>query len=189
MLAAMVEAAPRLVWVDLEMTGLDPETCVIVEIATIVTDQDLAVVAEGPSLVIRPPDEALARMSAFVRDLHGKSGLLDRIQASTVTRADAERETLAFLERHAAKGTSPLCGNSVWKDRAFLEREMPEVVGFLHYRMIDVSTLKELVRRWYPAPFHAPKKKEAHRALDDIRESIEELRWYRARVFVPPPSG
>jgi oligoribonuclease len=181
----MADAPPRLVWVDLEMTGLDPDTCTIVEIATVVTDQDLAVLAEGPSLVIRPPDEALASMSAFVRELHVKSGLLDLIQASTVTLADAERETLAFLERHAARGSSLLCGNSVWKDRAFLERYMPEVVGFLHYRMIDVSTIKELVRRWYPAPFHAPKKKEAHRALGDIRESIEELAWYRARVFVP----
>jgi oligoribonuclease len=182
----MAEPSPRLVWVDLEMTGLEPETCTIVEIATIVTDQDLAILAEGPNLVIRPPDEDLARMSPFVRDLHAKSGLLDRILASTVTLADAQRETLAFFSRHVDKGSSPLCGNSVWKDRAFLERYMPEVVTFLHYRMIDVSTVKELVRRWYPSPFHAPKKKEAHRALDDIRESIEELRWYRARVFVPP---
>jgi oligoribonuclease len=182
----MVETAPRLVWVDLEMTGLDPATCTIVEIATIVTDQDLGVVAEGPSLVIRPPDEALATMSDFVRELHVKSGLLERIGASTVTLADAQRETLSFLEQHTARGTSLLCGNSVWKDRAFLEKYMPEVVGFLHYRMIDVSTLKELVRRWYPTRFHAPKKKEAHRALGDIRESIEELRWYRAQVFAPP---
>jgi oligoribonuclease len=180
----MAEAAPRLVWVDLEMTGLDPQTCTIVEIATIVTDSELTVLAEGPCLVIRPPDDALARMSTFVRELHVKSGLLDRIHASTVTLADAQRETVAFLEQHASKGTSPLCGNSVWKDRAFLEVYMPEVVALLHYRMIDVSTLKELVRRWYPPPFHAPKKKEAHRALDDIRESIEELRWYRSRVFI-----
>ena len=182
----MADVEPRLVWVDLEMTGLDPDTCTIVEIATVVTDQDLTILAEGPSLVIRPSDEMLARMSDFVRALHVKSGLLDRIHASTVTLADAQRETLAFLEQHARKGSSPLCGNSVWKDRAFLERYMPDVVAFLHYRMIDVSTIKELVRRWYPAPFHAPKKKEAHRALDDIRESIEELAWYRARVFVPP---
>jgi oligoribonuclease len=187
MLPPMAEAAPRLVWVDLEMTGLDPETCTIVEIATIVTDQDLGILAEGPSLVIRPPDEDLGRMSPFVRDLHQRSGLLDRIQEpSAVTLAEAERQTVAFLEAQAVRGASPLCGNSVWKDRAFLEKYMPQVVQFLHYRMIDVSTVKELVRRWYPAPFHAPKKKEAHRALDDIRESIEELRWYRSRVFVPP---
>jgi oligoribonuclease len=181
----MTDPAPRLVWVDLEMTGLDPETCAIVEIATIVTDAELNVLAEGPNLVVHPPADALARMNDFVRDLHVKSGLLDRIHASTVTVAEAERETLAFLGQHAVRGASLLCGNSVWKDRAFLEKEMPGVVGFLHYRMIDVSTLKELVRRWYPARYHAPKKKEAHRALDDIRESIEELKWYRAHVFVP----
>ena len=128
-------------------------------------------------------------MSAFVRDLHVKSGLLDLIHTSTVTVAEAERDTLAFLQQHITKGVSPLCGNSVWKDRAFLEKYMPSMVGFLHYRMIDVSTLKELVKRWYPAPFHAPKKKEDHRALGDIRESIEELRWYRSRVFVPPAAS
>ena len=182
----MADAPPRLVWVDLEMTGLDPDTCAIVEIATLVTDQDLNLIAEGPSLVIRPPDADLARMSDFVRELHDKSGLLGRILASEVTVGEAERQTVAFLEQHlGAKGTSPLCGNSVWKDRAFLERYMPGMLPWLHYRMIDVSTLKELVRRWYPAPLHAPKKKEAHRALDDIRESIEELKWYRSKVFVP----
>ena len=186
MLLPMADPAPRLVWVDLEMTGLEPATCAIVEIATLVTDAELHVLAEGPNLVLRPPAEALAGMSPFVRELHVKSGLLDRIHASTTTAAEAQRATLAFLEQHAVRGASLLCGNSVWKDRAFLEREMPEVVAFLHYRMIDVSTLKELVRRWYPTRYHAPKKKEAHRALDDIRESIEELRWYRAQVFVPP---
>jgi oligoribonuclease len=186
MLAPMADPAPRLVWVDLEMTGLEPETCAIVEIATLVTDAELTVLAEGPNLVIRPPDGALSRMNDFVRELHTKSGLVDRIEASTITAAEAEKATLAFLEQHCAPGTSLLCGNSVWKDRAFLEREMPAVVAFLHYRMIDVSTLKELVRRWYPPSYHPPKKKEAHRALDDIRESIEELSWYRAHVFVPP---
>ena len=188
MLPPMADAAPRLVWVDLEMTGLDTEAGEIVETATLVTDADLTVLAEGPCLVIRPPDEDLARMSSFVRNLHVRSGLLERIESSTVTLADARRETLAFLEQHVPRGASPLCGNSVWKDRAFLERYMPDVVAFLHYRMIDVSTLKELVRRWYPPAYHAPKKKEAHRALDDIRESIEELRFYRERVFVSPVS-
>jgi oligoribonuclease len=186
MLRPMADPSSRLVWVDLEMTGLDPDTCKIVEIATIVTDQDLTVIAEGPSLVVRPEGDALARMTPFVRELHEKSGLNKRIEASTTTIADAERETLAFLTEHATRGTSVLCGNSVWKDRAFLEREMPDVIAFLHYRMIDVSTIKELVRRWYPPGLHAPKKKEVHRALDDIRESIEELRWYRSHVFVPP---
>lgn len=186
MLRAMADAPQRMVWVDLEMTGLDPETCVIVEIATIVTDAQLNVIAEGPCLVIHQPEEELARMNPFVRDLHTRSGLLSRIQESTVSLAEAEAATHAFLEAHIPKGTTPLCGNSVWKDRAFLERYMPRVVGLLHYRMVDVSTLKELVKRWYPAPYHAQKKKEVHRALDDIRESIEELRWYRSKVFVPP---
>jgi oligoribonuclease len=182
----MADAPQRMVWVDLEMTGLDPETCVIVEIATIVTDAELTVIAEGPCLVIHQPEEELARMNTFVRDLHTRSGLLSRIQESTVSLEEAETATRAFLEAHIPKGTTPLCGNSVWKDRAFLERYMPSVVGLLHYRMVDVSTLKELVKRWYPGPYHAPKKREVHRALDDIRESIEELRWYRSKVFVPP---
>jgi len=183
----MPETDPRLVWVDLEMTGLDPETCAIVEIATIVTNGNLEVIAEGPNLVIHQPDEVLATMTPFVRELHTRSGLLERITSSTVSLAEAEAETLAFLEPHCTKGATPLCGNSVWKDRAFLERYMPRVVALLHYRMIDVSTIKEVVKRWYPAEFHAPKKRESHRALDDIRESIDELRWYRARVFVPVP--
>jgi oligoribonuclease len=189
MLAAMAEAAPRMVWVDLEMTGLDPATCTIVEIATIVTDADLTVLGEGPALVIHQPEAALAAMNTFVRELHTRSGLLERIQSSTVSLAEAEARTVAFLEAHCQKGTALLCGNSVWKDRAFLERYMPAVIELLHYRIVDVSTLKELVRRWYPAPFHAPKKKEIHRALDDIRESIEELKWYRSHVFLPPPAA
>ena len=184
----MSEAPPRLIWVDLEMTGLDPETCVIVEIATIVTDGDLNVLAEGPNLVIHATEEELSKMVPFVRDLHTRTGLLDRIRTSTVTLADAQRETLAFITQHTTKGTSPLCGNSVWKDRSFLDKYMPEMTGFLHYRMIDVSGIKELVRRWYGPAFQAPKKKEVHRALDDIRESIEELQWYRAKVFVPNAS-
>lgn len=188
MLSPMADTEPRLVWVDLEMTGLDPAEHTIVEIATIVTDSELDVVAEGPNLVVRPSDEALARMNPFVRDLHIKSGLSARIQTSTTTIAEAQAATLEFLKRHCESGRSPLCGNSVWKDRAFLEKEMPEVIRFLHYRMIDVSTVKELVRRWYPAPLHAPTKKEAHRALDDIRESIAELAWYRAQVFLPRPT-
>src|SRR5215471_1350717 len=158
----MGNSADRMVWVDLEMTGLDPDTCAIVEIATLVSDYDLNVVAEGPCLVIHQPDDVLAKMNAFVRDLHTRSGLLERIHSSTVTLDEAADQTLAFLEQHAHKGVSPLCGNSVWKDRAFLERYMPKVVGFLHYRMVDVSTIKELVRRWYPPAYHAPKKREVH---------------------------
>lgn len=171
-----------MVWVDLEMTGLDEDRCAIVEIATIVTEPDLAVVAEGPCLVIHQPEDVLAKMSDFVRDLHTRSGLLDRIRASTLSLAEAESQTRAFLEAHCDQGTAVLCGNSIWKDRAFLQRHMPALLAFLHYRLVDVSSIKELVRRWYPSDL-VPKKREVHRALDDIRESIEELRWYRARVF------
>jgi oligoribonuclease len=188
MLLSMGDTSQRMVWVDLEMTGLNPDVSVIVEIATIVTESDLTVVAEGPSLVIHQPDEVLATMSDFVRDLHTRSGLLERIRSSTVSLADATEQTVAFLGKHVAKGTAPLCGNSVWKDRAFLERYMPSVVELLHYRIVDVSTLKELAKRWFPATLLPPKKKELHRALDDIRESIEELRYYRANLFVRPPS-
>jgi oligoribonuclease len=182
----MADAPANLLWVDLEMTGLDPGTCAIVEIATIVTDQELNVVAEGPNLIIRPPDDALATMIPFVRELHQKSGLYERMLASPITLDDAKRQTLAFVASHVVKGATPLCGNSVWKDRSFLDVYMPEVTALLHYRMIDVSGIKELVRRWYGPPYQAPKKKEVHRALDDIRESIEELKWYRAKVFVAP---
>ena len=185
----MADRSQRMVWVDLEMTGLDEDKCAIVEIATIVTESTLEIVAEGPCLVIHQPEEALATMSDFVRDLHTRSGLLDRIRTSTVTVAEARDRTLAFLAEHCERGTSPLCGNSVWKDRAFLQRSMPEIVSFLHYRIIDVSTIKELVRRWCPV-HEAPKKREVHRALDDIRESIAELRWYRERIFpLAPPAA
>ena len=186
MLRTMADASQkRLFWVDLEMTGLDPETCSIVEIASIVTDSQLEIVAHGPELVIHQPESVLDGMNDFVRGLHTKSGLLDRIRASTTSLEDAAAQTLAFLADHVEKGTAPLCGNSVWKDRQFLERYMPGVIGHLHYRVVDVSTIKELVRRWYPAEYHVPKKREVHRALDDIRESIEELKWYRGKVFVP----
>lgn len=188
MLRPMGDTSQRMVWVDLEMTGLNPDVSVIVEIATIVTESDLTVVAEGPNLVIHQPEEVLAGMSDFVRDLHARSGLLERIRASDVSLAAAAEQTVAFLSTHIAKGTAPLCGNSVWKDRAFLERYMPSVIDLLHYRIVDVSTLKELARRWYPGSLLPPKKKELHRALDDIRESIEELRYYRANLFVRPPS-
>lgn len=184
----MGDPSQRMVWVDLEMTGLDPQSCAIVEIATLITESDLTVVAEGPNLVIHQPDEVLATMNDFVRDLHTRSGLLPRIRASAVTLDEAAAQTLAFVSEHTVKGTAPLCGNSVWKDRAFLERYMPALVELLHYRIVDVSTLKELSRRWYPPELHAPKKKETHRALDDVRESIEELMWYREKLFRERPS-
>lgn len=177
-------ASQRMVWVDLEMTGLDPATSTIVEIATIVTESDLSIVAEGPDLIIHQPEQVLAQMNDFVRDMHTRSGLLERIRASSTSLDEAAAQTLAFLSGHCAPGSAPLCGNSVWKDRSFLERYMPELIRFLHYRIVDVSSIKELARRWYPAEMQAPKKKETHRALLDVRESIEELLFYRKTLFV-----
>ncbi len=176
--------ADRLVWMDLEMTGLDAETCAIVEVATIVTDGDLTMVAEGPNLVVHQPEEVLARMAPVVVEMHTKSGLIERIRASQVSLAQAEAETLAFVKQHCAPRSSPLCGNSIYKDRQFIERYMKELDGYLHYRNVDVSTVKELVRRWYEGRVPPFPKAEAHRALDDIRESIGELKHYRERVFV-----
>ena len=174
-------------WMDLEMTGLDPGKDVIVEIATLVTDDDLNVVAEGPDLVVYQPDAALAVMEAFVLDMHTKSGLLDAIRASTVSLEEAGAQTLAFIKEHAPEpATVPLCGNSIGTDRRFLAAYLPEIENWLHYRSVDVSSVKELVRRWYPSVrADRPKKAGAHRALDDIRESVAELRYYRERVFVP----
>jgi oligoribonuclease len=176
-----------LVWMDLEMTGLDPDRCVIVEIATIITDDELNVVAEGPDLVVHQPDEALAEMDAVVVDMHTSSGLLEQIKASTITLEDAGARTLAFIKEHVPdSGSVPLCGNSIGTDRRFLARYLPEIEDYLHYRSVDVSTLKELARRWYPVALAAqPRKATAHRALDDIRESISELAFYRERLFVP----
>src|SRR3954471_12310798 len=172
---------------DLEMTGLDPAKDVIVEIATLVTDDDLTIVAEGPDLVIHQPDPALAVMEPFVVDMHTKSGLLDAIRASTTSLEEAGARTLAFIKEHAPEpGTVPLCGNSIGTDRRFLAAYLPEIEHWLHYRSVDVSSVKELVRRWYPGVrAERPKKLGAHRALDDIRESVAELRFYRERVFVP----
>jgi len=178
-----------LLWVDLEMTGLDPETCAIVEIATLLTSDDLEVVAEGPCLVVHQSDAVLASMSDHVRELHSRSGLLDLIRSSSVTLREAEAKVLDFVRQHCAAERALLCGNSVWQDRRFLERHMPELVRYLHYRIIDVSTVKELSRRWYGARGQAPDKADHHRALDDIRESIAELRWYREELFVPPASS
>jgi oligoribonuclease len=183
MLRRMAEVSPdRLVWIDLEMTGLDPKKCTIVEIATIITSSNLDIIEEGPNLVIHQPEEVLTTMNDYVRSLHTRSGLLDQIRTSTVTLPDATEQTLGFIKKHVPTGLVPLCGNSVWKDREFLEAYMPQVAAQLHYRIIDVSTLKELVRRWCPGR-EAPKKKETHRALDDIRESIQELAHYRS-LFV-----
>ena len=170
-----------LAWIDLEMTGLDPTRNTIVEIATLLTDDDLTIIAEGPDLVIHQPPEALAVMDPFVVWMHTRSGLLPEIEASTTTLEQAAAATLGFLREHIAEsGTVPLCGNSIGTDRRFLAAYMPEIEDFLHYRSVDVSTLKELIKRWNPALLGgAPAKAEGHRALDDIRESVIELRYYR----------
>ena len=175
---------------DLEMTGLDPGKDVIVEIATLMTDDELNVVAEGPDLVIHQDPAALANMDEFVVNMHTKSGLLTAIAASTVTLEEAGAQTLAFIKQHApTAGVVPLCGNSIGTDRRFLAAYLPEIENWLHYRCVDVSSIKELVKRWYPDLRESRSKKESmHRSLDDITASIEELRFYRTNVFVSAPT-
>ncbi len=174
-----------LVWMDLEMTGLDPAINTIVEIATLITDDDLIVVAEGPDVVVQTDPAALAAMSDLVRTMHTRSGLLPEIEASTTTLAEAGQATLAFLRQHITEpGTVPLCGNSIGTDRRFLAAFLPEIEGYLHYRSVDVSTIKELAKRWYPEVYAAaPRKAGGHRAMDDVRESVAELAYYRGTVF------
>lgn len=178
----------RLVWIDCEMTGLDLGADALIEVAALVTDFDLNVLGEGVDLVVRPPAAALEQMGDFVRDMHEKSGLLTELDAG-LTMADAEAAVLAYVREHCGEGSRPpLAGNTVGTDRAFLARDMPELEAFLHYRIIDVSSIKELARRWYPRAYYAaPEKRGNHRALADIQESIEELRYYREAVFVPQP--
>jgi oligoribonuclease len=173
---------------DLEMTGLDHTSDVIVEIATLVTDDDLQIIAEGPDLVVHAPDDVLARMDPFVVDMHTRSGLLDAIKASTITLEAAGAATLEFIKLHVPEPmTVPLCGNSIGTDRRFLAAYLPEIEDHLHYRSIDVSSVKELVKRWYPSvDAERPHGHGSHRALDDIRESIREMAYYRSRVFVDP---
>ena len=175
----------NLIWIDLEMTGLDPEKEVILEIATIVTDSMLEVLAEGPVIAIHYRQEVLATMEAWSKWQHESSGLIARVQTSDYDCSRTEEETLSFLSAYSEKGKSPLCGNTVWQDRRFLIKHMPRLEEFFHYRNIDVSSIKELVRRWYPSlpPYQ---KQETHLAVHDIRESIQELRYYRESVFLPP---
>ncbi|WP_163558890.1 oligoribonuclease [Halomonas sp. NO4] len=176
----------RLVWIDLEMTGLDPSRERIIEVATLITDNDLSLVAEGPVIAVHQPDTLLEAMDDWNRKTHGDSGLVARVKASTVDTAEAERQTLAFLRQYVEPGTSPMCGNSVHQDRRFLEREMPALLAFFHYRNLDVSTVKELAKRWNPGARAGFEKRNVHLALDDIRESVAELAHYR-RTFLRMP--
>ena len=178
----------RLVWIDCEMTGLDLRADALIEVAALVTDFELNVLGDGIDVIVKPPQEALDQMDEFVRTMHTSSGLLEELD-SGLTMAEAEEKVLGYIKEHCAEGSRPpLAGNTVATDRSFLARDMPDLESFLHYRIVDVSSIKELSRRWYPrAYFNAPAKSGNHRALADIQESIEELRYYRAAVFVPPP--
>ena len=178
----------RLVWIDCEMTGLDLGADALIEVAALVTDFELNVLGEGLDVIIKPPQEALDQMIEFVRSMHEKSGLLEELSGGT-TLGEAEQQVLDYIKEHCPDGSRPpLAGNTVATDRAFLARDMPGLESFLHYRIVDVSSIKELSRRWYPrAYFAAPTKRGNHRALADIQESIEELRYYREAVFVPQP--
>ena len=178
----------RLVWIDCEMTGLDLEKDALIEVAALVTDFELNVLGEGVDVIIKPPAEALEQMIDFVRTMHETSGLLVELEGG-VTMEEAEAQVLAYIREHCPDGSRPpLAGNTIGTDRAFLARDMPDLEGFLHYRNIDVSSIKELSKRWYPrAYYQAPEKRGNHRALADIQESIEELRYYREAVFVAPP--
>jgi oligoribonuclease len=169
----------NLVWLDMEMTGLDPDTDRIIEVAVVVTDPDLNVLAEGPVFAIHQSDATLDKMDNWNKGTHGKSGLIDRVKASTVTEAQAEQELIAFLKQWVPAGKSPMCGNSICQDRRFMARGMPKLEAFFHYRNLDVSTLKELCRRWKPELASGFKKHQKHTALADIIESVEELRYYR----------
>lgn len=173
-----------LVWMDLEMTGLDPQTDRIIEIATLVTDSQLRIIEQGPELVIHQPEALISQMDDWNRTQHGESGLIDRVRRSETSEQQACRATLDFISRFCERRSAPLAGNSIHQDRRFLSRYMPELDSFLHYRNVDVSTIKELARRWYPEVLsQAPPKRKTHRALEDVLESVEELRFYREQVF------
>jgi oligoribonuclease len=175
----------NLIWIDLEMTGLDPQKERIIEIATVVTDSELNVLAEGPSIAINQSNELIQAMDQWNTNQHGKSGLTERVLNSTVTEAQAESATLEFLKQWVPEGMSPMCGNSIGQDRRFLVRYMPELANYFHYRNLDVSTLKELVKRWKPELMNGFNKKGSHLAMDDIHDSIAELAYYR-KVFIQP---
>mgnify|MGYP000591916713 CR=1 FL=1 len=182
----MAKSKKNLIWIDLEMTGLDTNNDYIIEIATIVTDGDLNVVAEGPMIAIHQSDEILEAMDEWNTRQHGKSGLVDRIKATKVTEAEAEQQTLDFLKEHVPAGVSPMCGNSICQDRRFMARIMPELEAYFHYRNLDVSSLKELARRWSPKVEKSFKKKSSHLAMDDVKDSIRELQHYREHFIKKP---
>ncbi len=178
----MDDKSQRMVWIDLEMTGLDIEKESIIEIATVITDSELNIIAQGPNLAVSVSEELLAGMDEWNTTHHNQSGLVERIRHKGVSISEAQQQTLEFLKQWVNPKTAPLCGNSVWNDRRFLDKEMPLVADYLHYRMVDVSTIKELARRWYPK-VDKYRKKLSHLALDDILESIEELQYFRDKVF------
>ena len=182
----MAKSRKNLIWIDLEMTGLDTNNDAIIEIATIVTDDQLNVVAEGPIIAIHQPDSALEAMDEWNTKQHGGSGLTERVQNSTTTEAEAERQTLEFLAEHVPAGVSPMCGNSICQDRRFMARIMPELEAYFHYRNLDVSSFKELARRWAPKVEKSFKKNGSHLAMDDIRDSIRELQHYREHFIKLP---
>ncbi|MEJ2685837.1 MAG: oligoribonuclease [Gammaproteobacteria bacterium] len=179
----MAQSPNNLIWIDLEMTGLDSNTDAIIEIATIVTDSELNVVAEGPVLAIHQPDERLSAMDDWNTNQHTQSGLVERVKASPLNEQDAERITLEFLEKHVPANASPMCGNSICQDRRFLARCMPDLEQYFHYRNLDVSSVKELAKRWAPAMANGFQKNAAHLALEDVRDSIRELQYYREHFF------
>lgn len=175
----------NLIWLDMEMTGLDPDNDRIIEVAVLVTDMELNILAEGPIFAIHQPDAVLDKMDNWNKGTHGKSGLIDRVKASTTTEADAEVALIAFLKQYVPAGKSPMCGNSICQDRRFMVRGMPKLEQFFHYRNLDVSTLKELCRRWKPELVKGFKKHQMHTAMADIVESVQELRYYREHFIVP----
>jgi oligoribonuclease len=182
----MTQDANNLIWIDLEMTGLDTQNDLIIEIATIVTDGELNILAEGPMLAIHQSDDIMNGMDEWNTKQHGKSGLTERVKKSTLDEREAERQTIEFLKQYVPAGKSPMCGNSICQDRRFLARCMPELEEYFHYRNLDVSTLKELARRWAPDVYGGFKKESSHLAMDDIRDSIDELKYYREHFIKLP---